>query len=118
MRADAPSSLKASPASVGVNLSWIATAPDAVYIVQRARIVVGTTGENFVQLSGASSQTSYADYSALRGRTYVYRIIAIEKTGNTSDPSAYPLDKPNKNPDDYPARVKITVVLPKTNPKP
>ena len=106
VRADAPKSVKASLASTGgVELSWPATLPDAVYIVQRAKNGNG----NFVQLDGASPKTSYTDHSALRGRTYVYRVIAIETTGNVSDPLAFPLDKPNKNADVYPARVKFTV---------
>lgn len=106
LRADAPASLQAVMGlNGGVMLSWPAIGPDAVYIVERAK----SSGDHFVQLSGASAQTSYTDHSVLRGRTYIYRIIAVDNDGTISDPSAYPLDKTSKNPDAYPARVKFTV---------
>jgi hypothetical protein len=113
VRADAPAAFKASPAPVGVVLSWNATVPGAQYIVQRA---VGTS-EDFIQLSGASPETTYNDYSARRGRPYVYRIIAIENGGQHSDPGAYPLDQMKKDPTKYPARATVTWPVLNLNPK-
>jgi hypothetical protein len=71
-----------------------------------------------VQLSAAGAATTYTDYNALRGRTYVYRVIAIDSTGHVSEPSAYPLDKQEKDPTKYPARASITVVVSRPKPKP
>jgi fibronectin type 3 domain-containing protein len=106
VRADAPASLKATMGAKGaVDLSWPGTAPEAAYIVERAS--AGT--DHFARLDGATEKTSYTDHSALPGHAYIYRVIAFDKTGAVSDPAAYPIDKPNKNPDVYPARLSFTV---------
>ena len=82
----APSDLQALAADTGINLVWtsVQAADLAGYIVLRGDGPNGTLRE----LTPAPVESSsYSDTTVRAGSTYVYAVVAVDKTGNKSDVS-------------------------------
>lgn len=74
----APSGLSASVSDGYVTLSWQAV-PDAEYYE------IWRASSEFVLIAKvAANQTSYIDKTVTRGKSYQYKIIAVDKAGNRS----------------------------------
>lgn len=88
-KADPPAGLKAAlhASGRGVVLNW--NAPQKAeheeiigYFVQRSN-----AGNNtFIQISNLGVETSWTDRSVMKGRSYSYRVLSMDKQGNLSDP--------------------------------
>ena len=76
------------PASHSASLTWNApsTSTDPVdsYEVQRA--ASGSTQYSVIGTTAAAS-TAYTDTSVTAGQTYVYEVVSVDASGNTSKPS-------------------------------
>ena len=86
VKVPAVSNLKATADSTkrGIELQWSAPPGEIMgYVVQKA---VGG-GTEFIQISGTSKELRFVDFSALTGRKSLYRVLAIDTTGNLSDPA-------------------------------
>ncbi|MDQ3915744.1 MAG: S8 family serine peptidase [Actinomycetota bacterium] len=83
-----PTSVKASVTRGKITVSWKGSTDSggsglAGYKVYRA---TGTTG-TFVQI-GTTTMTSYGDTTVVKATTYTYYVVAYDKAGNHSAPSA------------------------------
>jgi hypothetical protein len=82
----APEALVAIPGTGGIDLNWSpVAAPDlAGYIVLRGERAGGTLQ---ALMTSPLAAASYRDTQVTSGTTYVYAVVAVDKTGNPSPQS-------------------------------
>ena len=78
----APTAVAAIAGAKGVEVKWTSPAGAVGFIVRRA----SGASTTFVQVSGVLKASPFVDTSALRGRTYRYDVMAIDASGDVSDP--------------------------------
>lgn len=105
----APTGVTAAKVGDEINVQWKGVANAAGYIVERSHS--GLPSAEFAQVSDLlpGTSTSFVDRAPGPGPTYTYRVIAVDKQQNVSDPNSYPLDQQQKDPSKYPAQITITV---------
>lgn len=76
------------PASHSASLTWNApsTSTDPVDSYQVQRAASGSTQYSVIGTTAAAS-TAYTDTSVTAGQTYVYEVVSVDASGNTSKPS-------------------------------
>jgi hypothetical protein len=89
VKADPPINLKAvlNASTHGVNLFWdapvkIGNEEIVGYFVQRSN----PGSNNFIQISDLRTENKWGDLAVMKGRTYSYRVLSMDKQGNLSDP--------------------------------
>lgn len=87
-----PAGLAAVPGEHSIDLSWEPVSDNdfAGYIVYRQEASAdGTATGSFVRMNAKPvAGPAFSDQSAVAGRGYIYRVTAIDATGNESAPSA------------------------------
>lgn len=79
----APTGLTATPQSGSVKLTWNAISEaKATYTILRAE------GGEWNTIGRGISSTSFIDNSAIAGHTYIYKVLAVDYSGNRSAASA------------------------------
>jgi hypothetical protein len=86
----APENLTAGSANAVINLFWTANSePDlAGYNIYRAERADAPESEWIKLNSELHTLTTYRDETTLRGKTYFYKVTAVDRAGNVSPPSA------------------------------
>lgn len=96
---DAPSGLTGESGDSVIKLRWEAVGGAETYNVYRDTSSIGT---NAGPLSEGVSSTSYDDTDAENGTTYLYRVTAVEASGNESEMSGEIEKTPFPAPPDSP----------------
>ena len=96
----APTELSAKQRPASIELTWTAPADDdaLTYTILRAEKPTDEVGEPAYNTIGrGNTQTSFIDNTAISGKQYLYKVIAVDYAGNRSEPSealpAAPIDK-------------------------
>ncbi|MCX6345425.1 MAG: fibronectin type III domain-containing protein [Armatimonadetes bacterium] len=77
------SGLKAATSGSGIVLSWTAPAGEIVGYAVLKGVAKNT---EFVQISDTIKPKTFTDFSVIKGRTYTYRVAAVDSLGNLSEP--------------------------------
>ena len=85
----APVGLTATPRSASVLLEWDANTEEdlASYIVLRGE-ATSETGENWQTIGRQVTGTQFIDNTCEAGKTWLYKVKAVDRVGNRSDDSA------------------------------
>lgn len=76
------SNLKGTSSGNGITLSWTAPAGEILGYVVLKGIAMNT---QFVQISDTIKPTTFTDFSVIKGKTYTYRVQAVDPLGNLSE---------------------------------
>ena len=83
----APAALSAKQRIGSVELSWTAPADDDVASYTILRGIVGKDGTEWNTIGRNVTQTTFIDNTVIAGRDYIYKVMAVDLSGNRSDAS-------------------------------